>query len=101
MNHDNGARAWCDALSDLLGADVERRGIDVGKFWPRAERADGAASGDKRERRKDHLISGFYANGAQREDERIRTRRHANTVAHATQLGDFLFERGSLFAEHK
>src|ERR1700751_1645981 len=101
MNHDDGTGTWSDALFDLRGADVECRGIDVGKFWPCAERADSAARGDEREGWKDDLVASFYADGSQRQDERVRPGRDPDAVMHAAELCNLLFERGSLSAEHK
>ena len=82
----------------LRRIDVEGDRIDVDQHGPGTKPRDGAGGGEKRVRRRDHLIAGLDVEHHQREQHGVGARRQRDGMAHAEHRGELVLERVDLRA---
>src|SRR5271170_6864419 len=101
MNRNNRSSPWRNAAREIGRIEIVGVGPNVGKDWLGAKRADGAACGDKRERRDQHFVAGLNTAGAQRKDKCICPGCDADAMRYAAELGNLLFECGAFAAKNE
>ena len=101
MNRNNRASPRRYAAREIGRIEIVGVGANVGKDWFGAKRADGAAGGDKRERRDQHFVAGLNAAGAQRKDKCVSSGCDTDAMRYAAELCNFLFECGAFAAKNE
>ena len=99
MDDHDGAGVRRDAAGEFRRIEVVSVGANVGENGFRAEGADGAARGNEGEGREEDFVTGLNTAGAQGQDQGVRAGSEADAVSDATELGDFLFQRGAFAAQ--
>src|ERR1700737_1817776 len=88
VDRDDRLRAGTDLFLDLLHANVQSRGVDVGEDGNGAAVDDRVQRGDEGHRRRDHFVSGPDLQGHQRHVEPGRGGRDGNGEAPADVIGE-------------
>ncbi len=92
VDHDDGTGARSRAAFQLRGVYVVGIGVNIGENRVGAERADGAAGGDKGEGRQNDLVASRDTASTQCEHQSVGARTDADSVRHAAEARDFLLE---------